>query len=420
MTEAQQTRQPPLVAVIANSLTPYRLHVHRRIVHELPQVRLASVFTHETVRGTGWKFDAPEEINPVSFGQGEEAEAATWGASLREWRKGGRIVRWLAGHGVSAVICLGYGDLGRVRIIRWCYGRGIPCFVWGDSNIANEHLSRSRALLKRALVTRVLSWCAGALAVGSRGVAYFEKYGMPRERIFLFPLEPDYALIEKLPKATFDEVRQRYALRPKRRRIVFSGRLVQLKRVDLLIDAFAALAADRPEWDLVIIGDGPKAGEWKQRVPDGLCDRVVWVGFLANQAEVTAVYKLSDVLALTSEKEAWALVVNEAAAAGLAIVCSSVPGAGAELVRDGVNGRVFPSGDLAALTAALREVTDPANIDRLKDASRTILESWRRRADAITGLRDALESRGVIKNSAATSGLGGAGVGSRGDGEARQ
>ena len=47
--------------------------------------------------------------------------------------------------------------------------------------------------------------------------------------------------------------------------------------------------------------------------------RVRWTGFFPNQKEVSAVYHLSDVLVLPSDYEPWALVINEAAAAGLAV-----------------------------------------------------------------------------------------------------
>jgi hypothetical protein len=71
-------------------------------------------------------------------------------------------------------------------------------------------------------------------------------------------------------------------------------------------------------------------------------------------------------------------------------------GAAAELVRDGVNGRVFPPGDLRALTHSLLEVTDPARIDAMKAASAGVLADWRRVADPIQGLRRGLEASGVL------------------------
>jgi glycosyltransferase involved in cell wall biosynthesis len=102
------------------------------------------------------------------------------------------------------------------------------------------------------------------------------------------------------------------------------------------------------------------------------------------------------VLILPSDYEPWALVINEAAASGLAIVSSSVVGASYELVRDGVNGFVFPPGDLAAATAALRSATDPERVETLKAGSQIVLEDWRRDGDPVHGLRAALRHCGVL------------------------
>ena len=59
-------------------------------------------------------------------------------------------------------------------------------------------------------------------------------------------------------------------------------------------------------------------------------------------------------------------MINEAAAAGLAIISSNVVGASAELVRDGVNGYLFPPGDLEALTRAMLDISSPGITDRMR------------------------------------------------------
>ena len=147
---------------------------------------------------------------------------------------------------------------------------------------------------------------------------------------------------------------------------------------------------------MLVIGDGPLRDSLRARVPAGLKNRVTWTGFLDEQQTVGALYRASDVLVLPSDQEPWALVINEAAAAGLAIVSSNVVGAAAELVRDGVNGRLFPPGDLKALTDALLDVTDASRIAALKAASAGILADWRRRGDPVLGLRQAMTCSGLL------------------------
>ena len=61
-------------------------------------------------------------------------------------------------------------------------------------------------------------------------------------------------------------------------------------------------------------------------MPEALRSRVVWTGFL-DHGEPAFVYHSADVLVLPSDREPWALVIQEAMAAGLTVVASDVVGA---------------------------------------------------------------------------------------------
>ena len=394
--DTQDARNVPQIAVVANSLPPYRVHVHRRLVDELPQIGLWSVQTHADMGGR-WQTQAPASIRPVHFGRGESTDRqGSPGQARHEWRKGGRIIEFLKQERVRAVVLLGYSDAGRLRVFRWCKRRGVPVFIWGDSNILGDNPVGLKKLVKKAVLTPIISGADGILACGSLGRRYFERYGADPARIYPFPNEPDYEQIAAVPEREVARVAAEFGLDRGRRRIVFSGRLVEAKRPDLALDAFARLAGERPEWDLLLLGDGPLREPLQKRLPPDLAPRVTWTGFLDDQAAVSALYRLCDVLVLPSDYEPWALVINEAAAAGLALVCSDVVGAAPELVKAGRNGLTFPAGDLDALTRALREATAPGRVDDLKAASAGVLAEWRREADPVDGLRRALTDAGVL------------------------
>jgi glycosyltransferase involved in cell wall biosynthesis len=393
----------PGLAIICNSVPPYREHVHLRIAREMPQIKTWTICTHEGTDAR-WEFNPSPEINTISFGRTPgvpDRDGVNWAS----FRKGGQIINWMSQHNIRAVVVLGYNDVGRLRIIRWCRRNRIPCFVWADANIRLDTHRGAKAALKKAIVSTILSWTSGAFACGAYGWQYFQRYGVPSGHIYHFPNEPDYALIQDASPELIEQTRKKFALDAGRRRIVFSGRLIGLKRVDLLIEAFKSIAAARPQWDLIIVGDGPLREPLAQRVPAELQPRVKWLGFLSDQAEVSRIYRLSDVLALPSDFDQWALVINEAAAAGMAIVSSDVVGATAELVRDHQNGRLFPAGDQQALTECLMDVTREAAIDAMKAASTPILEDWRHRGDPVRGLEKALLEHKVIPAPAQVTGL---------------
>jgi glycosyltransferase involved in cell wall biosynthesis len=388
---------PPRIAIISNAQTPYRMHVHQRIVRELKEVELWSVFTHEA-SNSPWSIEAAPELRPIYLGSGEKAEHQDRVLKQgHEWKKGGSILRWIVESKVRFVVLEGYNDLGRLRVLWGCRRLRIPCFVFGDNNILADRPSLLKAAVKRPLVGLVVKCATGVFYCGKLGSDYFRKYGAVDRRMFPFPYEPDYSVFAGAPDTVVNAVRQQYRLRSGRRYLIFSGRFVPAKRVDLLLKAFCEVASQRPDWGLLLIGDGPLRGPLLETLPEPIRARVVCTGFISDSAVIAALYQLGDVLVLPSDFEPWGVVVTEAAMASLALICSSVTGAGVELVREGVNGRLFAAGDSAALRDVILDVTDAEHIDAMKSASQNILAEWRRTSDPIDGLRASLRFAGTIQ-----------------------
>ncbi len=383
------------VAIISNSVTPYRVHLHQRIVQECQDLELWSIFTHE-FSNAPWKIGVPEEIRPVFFGAGEDSLGqGIAGSPIRDIRKATRIVGELKLRAIDAVILFGYNDLCLLGLLAWCRYRKIPCFVFGDSNVQNEARNGIKMRLKRALLPRVLQLFTGAMFCGRMGADYFAHYGVPLKKLFPFPYEPDYKKIAETTTDEQDSVITKLHMEIDCRRILYSGRLVEVKRVDLLITAFQNLARDYPGWNLIIAGDGEMRDKLAAQIDPALRSRIQFLGFINDPCELAAVYSSCDVLVLPSDVEPWGVVVTEAATR-MALVCSSQVGAAYDLVEDHRNGCMFPAGDAQALTQALREVMHPDTIDVKKAASPLILAKWRARTDPVAGLRQALSAAGFL------------------------
>lgn len=384
------------VAIVCNSVPPYRHVAHRRVARELPEVKLWTLLTHE--EDACWPGLDGSEIGLVKLPGGVSVREQGQRKHARaEFRTAGRAIDFVLRHNVRAVVLVGYNDLGRLRLLLWCRRHGIPCLIWGDSNIRDDELLRGRRKwIKRVIVSGILKFASGALVFGSPGRAYFQKYGVGADRIFPFPMEPDYDLIAAARSADLRAVVSPLGLLADRRRILFCGRLVAVKRADLLIAAFSAIAAERPEWDLVMLGDGPLRSELQARIPHALSPRVQWLGHVSNPATVAAVQSACDLLVLPSDREPWGMVINEALAASMAVVASSVVGAAVDLVVDGENGRIFARGDANDLKRCLMEATQPPTLEKFRAAGPAIMARWRRTHDPVRGLRDALRVLKVL------------------------
>jgi glycosyltransferase involved in cell wall biosynthesis len=373
---------------VAQSPTPYWLHFIRRARSELAGTDVRTLFTH-SVSNAPWALDVGTELNAVVLGVGGHSKNPL--ADVR--RDLGVYHKVLAelhqDLRETVVLVGGYNDAGRLRLLQHCRVHDVPVLMFADSNARSERAAGIKRAVKQKLLHYVLERVTGLMVCGSLGRQFFLNYGADPRHIYYCPYEPDYDLIESLAPQTIASATEPFGLVENRRRLVYSGRLVPEKRVDLLVDAFASLAGNHLDWDLLIVGDGPLRAELAKRVPVELSARVRFLGFQGRQEVVSALYRRADLLCLPSAYEPWALVINEAACAGLAIVASDVVGAAAELVRDGVNGKTFVSGDLGSLQAALGFCMAGENIDRLKQGSRRVLADWRQAGDPIAGLRKA-------------------------------
>lgn len=383
----------PIFAVVTGHLPPYREHFHRRLASELKDYRLATLVTK--FRTGPWVNPSVPEIGTVMFEPDDPGALSTGAKFMHERAKARAVRRWLEDHRPRAVMNIGYDEIPNFEAMRWARRRRVPVYLWADSNIYGDLTRGTKRLLKNVYVPWVCSKFTGVMVCGRAGEAYFEKYGVARQRMFRVPYEPDYRLVQDMTPERAQALCREAGLEPEpsRRRLVCCCRLIDVKRVDLVIAAFAACAKLEPAWDLVIVGDGPLMGDLKKQATDlGLSERVKFLGF-QDQEHVTGIYRSSHALVLASDYEPWALVVNEAVAAGLAIVASDRVGAALELVDDGVNGRIVKAGDVQGLTAAVREVMNAH--ERMGQASLKVLERWRREADPVEGIRRALSANKV-------------------------
>ncbi|SDQ87972.1 sugar transferase, PEP-CTERM/EpsH1 system associated [Pseudoxanthomonas sp. CF385] len=128
------------------------------------------------------------------------------------------------------------------------------------------------------------------------------------------------------------------------------GRLQPVKDHALLLRAFAKVRMQVPEAVLAVVGDGPlRAALETQAEQAGISDAV---RFMGDRHDVPRLLTGMDVFALSSASEGYSIALLEACAAGLPIVATDV-GGNREIVRDGVNGRLVPAADVAALATAL-------------------------------------------------------------------
>jgi glycosyltransferase involved in cell wall biosynthesis len=108
--------------------------------------------------------------------------------------------------------------------------------------------------------------------------------------------------------------------------VVAVGRLVPVKRYDMLIDALVALKPRHPALRAVIAGEGYCRLDLEAQIRTARAEEWITLPGRIDDEDVIDLYQRAWVLSMTSSREGWGMIVTEAAACGTPAVVTRVPG----------------------------------------------------------------------------------------------
>ncbi|MGB9938725.1 glycosyltransferase family 4 protein [Methanosarcina sp.] len=224
--------------------------------------------------------------------------------------------------------------------------------VWND--YWYEYLGR--AGLFGQLVEKAVSKLSGNnIAVSGWTKERLEALGVPGARITVIPNGIDLKRISGIKP---DSGKAPAGTENKTYEIIFAGRLIKEKNVDLLIKAVDFLKADFPNLRCCIVGDGPeKAGLVELAKKTGVYGNVEFAGFQEYGALIGKI-KASKVLVLPSGREGFGMVVIEAFACGVPVVTVRAKYNAAQgLIENGVDGLVVEK-EYREIAKALQKIIE--------------------------------------------------------------
>jgi glycosyltransferase involved in cell wall biosynthesis len=145
---------------------------------------------------------------------------------------------------------------------------------------------------------------------------------------------------------------------------LFVGRYVAEKGLEVLVEAYSTYRQEVDDpWSLICAGTGPKRPLLTR---DGIIDK----GFLQPD-KLPNLMKQGGAFVLPSRHEPWGVVLQEAAAAGLPLICSEACGASVHLLQDGYNGFLFETGNTEHLTRCMIRMGEAETERRERMAERS-------------------------------------------------
>ena len=294
--------------------------------------------------------------------------------------------------GFDALWVHGYSTVNAMHAMLAAKAMGIPVLLRAESWLMDRGQGRAKLAMKRIFFKALRKLVDGAMPIGTRNEAYWRHYLGEEFPLFPFPYAVDNDYFQQRSREAQEHARlqDELKLQPGRPVILFASKLQRRKRCGDLLDAYRNLSVGREVESLpylLIVGDGEARAELEAAAV-GL-EGVRFCGF-RNQSELPRFFDLASVFVLPSRHEPWGLIVNEVMNAGRAVIVSDDVGCHPDLITNGVEGYVYPAGNVDALTEALAKVVDtPGLAERMGESARLRISGWGFEQD-VAGLRQAI------------------------------
>jgi glycosyltransferase involved in cell wall biosynthesis len=266
-----------------------------------------------------------------------------------------RVLAWRP----HVVHITGWAWLSHLQALHAFHRAGVSILFRGDSHLLDSIPNGPSWWIKKALLTRIFSWPAGFLVVGSANQAYYQTFGVEPARLYPCPHSIDVRRFAE-PVQIFEQEaarwRQELGISPGQTVLLYAGKFERKKRPVELMQAVQRL--HNPHVVLVLAGGGELQDEIDAMAAVDP-DRFRVLPF-QNQSRMPVVYRLGDLFILPSAYgETWGLAVNEALACGRPVLVSDRVGCAADVVDPGC-GSKFEWSDLTALENAVNELVGNA------------------------------------------------------------
>lgn len=267
-----------------------------------------------------------------------------------------------------------------------------PIILRGEANLLVRRFIIKR-LLKRILLSPLLKTVSAVLFSCRSNKEYYKYYGVPDRKLFFGPSAIDNDWIweqEIIYEKTISELRKELSISSHEKIILFVGKLISRKRPIDVLKAFE-LIRNRIEASIIFVGDGPQKEFMERYAEKNNIENVYFVGFI-NQSEMPRFYLLASLIVISSDRDPSPKVLNEALALGLPAIISNRVGTGGDLVIDGVNGFIYPVGDVNSLACSMSLLLNHSKLTKeMGVRSRAIVSNWSY-SKVVEGVLTALQS----------------------------
>lgn len=206
------------------------------------------------------------------------------------------------------------------------------------------HTERNSQWIRTFYRKIAIKYVSAVCCNGRLSAEYTHWLGMPYERIITGTMAADTELLkQKYEDIKYEElIKLQKPLKIVNPVFLYVGQLAERKGLKELLEGWEVMQCKRPESraTLLIVGDGPEYNILKEIISQKSLSNIQFTGAV-DYNDIAKYYAIADVFIMPTLEDNWSLVVPEAMACGLPIICSIYNGCWPELVQEAINGFTF-------------------------------------------------------------------------------
>jgi len=261
------------------------------------------------------------------------------------------INRKLKKHNPDVIIITGYDQLAYWQALFYARKFNKKIIFWNGSTLLYSKFKKGIFYLIKKFFLKKID---GFVTYGTKASEYLKYFNIPDDKIITgcntvdinWFMNNSFNLRRNSLYDTLNQNNEKIKL-------LFIGRLIKFKGLDLLLDTFKELKSDNIV--LYVIGSGNDEDYFREKVKNYNLNNIIFTGFLQKN-EIIYYYSMSDYFIFPTLNENWGLVINEALSCGLPVLSSIYAGVSYDLVINGINGYVFDPLDRKDFFEKLRKI----------------------------------------------------------------
>ena len=268
----------------------------------------------------------------------------------------------------EVVILSGWDAIPSLYALLWALKNNIPTVIISESQEFDFKRSEIKELGKKLILKLIDSAFVGGINQSN----YLIKLGFEQERIFLGCdiVANDYFFQSK------ESDKKETVIQLPNFFFMTSCRFIEKKNLFFLIKVFEKFQRKIENWSLVLVGDGPlKEDLIRLSNQLNISEKVVFTGYQEYES-ISSIYNSASCFVLPSITEQWGLVVNEALASGIPVLCSKRAGCAPNLIENNEVGYTFDPFTENDLETKMYQIVEDLKSSDFKSKTHAIISQW--------------------------------------------